>query len=61
MRRLRSALWMALLVALVLATTAQVMDIVVPSTCANLDPDGWLYWLLGCGKDSAGGGSGGAG
>jgi hypothetical protein len=52
---------MALLVALVLATTAQVMDIVVPSTCANLDPDGWLYWLLGCGKDSAGGGGSGAG
>ena len=37
------------------------MDVPVPDICDSLDPDGWLYWLLGCGKASAGGGGGGAG
>lgn len=34
---------------------------VVTDVCAALDSDSWLYALLGCGKDAAGGGSGGAG
>lgn len=34
---------------------------VMSDACASLDPDGWLYWLMGCGKDSAGGGGSGAG
>lgn len=35
--------------------------IVVPSQCANLTPENWfLWWLYDCGRDTAGGGGGGA-
>lgn len=48
----------AVLLAVLMAT---VMEITIPSICDGLEPGGFWYELLGCGKDSAGGGSGGAG
>ena len=33
------------------------MDIIY-NPCLNLDPDSWIYWLLGCPGTSGGGGSG---
>jgi hypothetical protein len=57
-RRLMGALALAML----LAGTAVVVlqDVVVADVCNQLDPDGWLYWLYRCGKESAGGGGSGA-
>ncbi len=53
----------ALLIALLLAGPAvKYLPMDIPfNLCATLDPDGWLYWALGCGKDSSGGGGSGAG
>jgi len=60
MRLARSfgALLLALIVAVALIKTA----VVIPEACALLDPNGWLYWALGCGGgDTSGGGGSGAG
>lgn len=55
-------LLVALLVAVALAGLAHHRMVVVTGPCAYLTPeDTWLWWWYECGKDSAGGGSSGAG
>jgi hypothetical protein len=57
MKRLIRGFAIALLAAYALSVVVEVM-----SPCVYLTPnDTFLWWFWGCSKDSAGGGSGGAG
>jgi hypothetical protein len=60
MKRYGSMLLAAAVISMALGAFAPRMS-VVSDLCQSLSPDSWLYALLGCGKDSAGGGGSGAG
>lgn len=52
-------MFLAMFIASAGITLTQAVDI--PDVCNSLDPDGWMYRVLGCGKETAGGGGSGAG
>lgn len=59
MRLLRAIVVAALLAGGGVALHHGLVDI--PSWCVGLDPNGWMYWFLGCPSPAAGGGGSGAG
>ena len=52
---------LSLVVALLMAAPIVRTAVVIPNACMWLEPGSWLYRMLGCDGEAAGGGGGGAG